>query len=118
MAPRMAIPREPPTCLMLFSTAEPTPALSMGTEPMAAAVVGVMASPMPAPPMRSGGKRSQKFEPASKRVSRSSESDTSAIPPVISQRDPIRSDSLPAIGASRTIRIVIGRKVAPAWVGE
>ncbi len=40
------------------------------------------------------------------------------MPPPISQREPIRSDCFPAIGASRMIRIVIGRNAAPAFVGE
>ena len=53
IAPIKAIPSEPPTWRMLFSTAEPTPALSTGTEPMAAAVVGVIASDMPKPPSTS-----------------------------------------------------------------
>ncbi len=43
---------------------------------------------------------------------------TSVIPPPISQRDPTRSDSRPAIGAMRMISIVIGRNAAPACVGE
>ena len=42
---------------------------------------------------------------------------TSVIPPPISQRDPIRSESFPAIGATTMIRSVIGRKLAPAFVG-
>ena len=35
-----------------------------------------------------------------------------------SQREPIRSEVFPAIGASRMIRIVIGRNAAPAWTAE
>ena len=50
IAPMIAIPSEPPTWRKLFSTAEPTPALSTGTEPIAAAVVGVIVSAMPKPP--------------------------------------------------------------------
>ena len=38
----IAMPSEPPTWRMLFRTAEPTPALSRRTEPIAAAVVGVI----------------------------------------------------------------------------
>ena len=40
------------------------------------------------------------------------------MPVVISQRDPTRSDAFPAIGAIRMIRMVIGRKAAPAWTAE
>ena len=40
------------------------------------------------------------------------------MPAPISQREPMRSESFPAIGAMRMIRIVIGRKIAPAFVGE
>ena len=51
-----AIPSEPPTCRIEFSTAEPTPALSTGTELMAAAVVGVIVSAIPVPPIRRPGR--------------------------------------------------------------
>ena len=51
IAPVIAIPSEPPTWRALFSTAEPTPALSRWTEPIAAAVVGVIVIAMPTPPM-------------------------------------------------------------------
>ena len=40
------------------------------------------------------------------------------MPAPASPRDPTRSDRRPAIGAIRMIRIVIGRKLAPAWIGE
>ena len=40
------------------------------------------------------------------------------MPAPISQREPTRSESFPAIGATRMIRTVIGKKIAPAFVGE
>ena len=55
----IAIPSEPPTWRMLFSTAEPTPALSGRTEAMAAAVVGAIAIDIPRPPSSIPGSSSQ-----------------------------------------------------------
>ena len=40
------------------------------------------------------------------------------IPAVIRPRDPIRSLVFPAIGATRMIRIVIGRNAAPVWTAR
>jgi hypothetical protein len=62
MAPITAMPSAPPTWRMLFRTADPTPALSTGTEPIAAAVVGVITIAIPNPPTRRPGRTSQKFE--------------------------------------------------------
>ena len=59
IAPMTAIPVEPPTWRAAFSTAEPTPDLSTGTERTAAAALGVMTSDIPAPPTKSAGSRSQ-----------------------------------------------------------
>ena len=62
MAPMTAIPSAPPTWRMLFRTAEPARALSIGTEPVAAAVVGVITIAVPNPPTRRPGRTSPKFE--------------------------------------------------------
>jgi hypothetical protein len=59
IAPVIAIPSEPPTWRMLFSTAEPTPAWSRGTELIAAAVVGVIVNAMPTPITTRPGRISQ-----------------------------------------------------------
>ena len=65
------------------------------------------------------GKMFQKDEcSVEPREEQAARSPTSVIPPAISQREPIRSESFPAIGATRMISIVIGRNVAPAWIGE
>ena len=118
IAPMTAIPSAPPTWRKVFRTPEETPALATGTAPMAAAVIGVIVMAMPTPPMTSPGTRSQKPESRPSREKRTSEPATSVSPPAISQREPIRSESLPASGATRMIRNVIGRKIAPAWTGE
>ncbi len=60
----------------------------------------------------------QKLESSPSREKISSDADTRIIPVPISQREPTRSESFPAIGAMSTMRIVIGRKAAPACVGE
>ena len=118
MAPMIATPSEPPTWRMLFSTPDPTPALSTGTEPIAAAVVGVIAIAIPAPPTRRAGKRFQNDECWSSSEKRTSETLTSSMPPLISQRAPRRSDSFPATGAKKMMQSVIGRNDAPACTGE
>ena len=55
-----AMPSEPPTWRKLFNTPEPTPALSVGTDPIAADVIGDMVSAMPMPPSTSCGRSDQK----------------------------------------------------------
>ena len=47
-----------------------------------------------------------------------SRSATTVIPPAISQREPTRSESFPAIGAKMTIISVQGSSAAPAWIGD
>ena len=118
MAPITAMPSEPPICREEFSTAEPTPALSTGTEPIAAAVAGVITSAMPTPPTRRPGRMFQKSELVSSWAKITSDAATSARPPPISQRAPIESVSFPARGAIRMISTVIGRKIAPVWIAE
>ena len=43
----MATPRAPPTCRVVSLTAEPTPALSRGREPMIDSVAGAIVRAMP-----------------------------------------------------------------------
>ncbi len=62
MAPINAIPSEPPTWRKLFSTPEPTPALSIGTEPIAADVIGDITNAMPTPPRIIAGSSVQNVE--------------------------------------------------------
>src|SRR6266571_3713855 len=58
----IAIPSEPPTCRMLLMTAEPTPALSTGTDAIAAAVVGAITVAIPTPPTSRAGRMFQNDE--------------------------------------------------------
>jgi hypothetical protein len=62
-----AMPSDPPTCRIELSTAEPTPALSTGTELIAAAVVGVIVSAIPKPPTSKPGRIDQKLSCAPRR---------------------------------------------------
>ena len=62
IAPISAIPSEPPSWRKLFSTPDPTPALSTGTEPIAAAVIGDMVIAIPMPPSNIAGRSVQKSE--------------------------------------------------------
>ena len=114
IAPMTAIPSEPPTWRNVLSIPEPTPALSTGTELSAAAVIGVIMIAMPTPPSSIPG-RSERYDESVCSWAKTSSAPLSiVIPAVISQREPSLSDERPAIGATRMIRIVIGRKAAPA----
>ena len=97
-------------------TPEPTPALSTGTDPIAAAVVGAMVIAIPTPPTSRPGRIAQNDERASSVPNRTRATASRLIPPAISQRAPMRSENLPAIGATRMISTVIGRNVAPVWI--
>src|SRR5205823_2300585 len=103
---------------MLLMTAEPTPALATGTEPIAAAVVGVIVSAIPKPPTRRPGRMFQNDDARSSVEKMRSDDVTRSIPRPTSQREPTRSDSLPAGGATRMISTVIGRNVAPVSIAE
>src|SRR6059058_3975668 len=118
IAPIRAIPSEPPTCRKLLRTPEPTPALSIGTDAIAADVIGDITSAIPTPPMSIGGSSTQYELCTPRRCQSRLPIPSSVIPAPISQRDPILSERFPAIGAMSTIRMVIGRNVAPAFVGE
>ena len=109
-----AIPSEPPTWRNVLSIPEPTPALSTGTELSAAAVIGVIVIAIPTPPSSIPGRSERYDESVCSWAKTSSEPLSSVIPAVISQREPSLSDERPAIGATRMIRIVIGRNAAPA----
>ena len=113
-----AMPSEPPTWREQLSTAEPTPALSTATAPIAAAVVGVIASAIPRPPVSRPGRMSQNVEPTSSCAKSTSDSETSVMPAPTSHRDPTCRSSCPASGATRMISTVIGRKTAPVCVAE
>jgi len=47
MLPRIATPRVVPTSRVVSFIADPTPALSRGTDDMISSVIGVMVKPMP-----------------------------------------------------------------------
>src|SRR2546422_7035970 len=49
MLPITATPSAPPVCRVVSLTAEPTPALPGGNEPMIDSVAGAAVNPMPAP---------------------------------------------------------------------
>jgi hypothetical protein len=110
-----AMPIDPPTCRMLLITADPTPALSTGTEPMADAVVGAIVHAIPRPPTIRPGRSDQNVASASRRPNRARDSATSVMPAPMSHLPPKRSASRPATGATMMISSVIGRNVAPVW---
>ena len=110
IAPMIATPIVPPTWRALFSTAEPTPALSTGTLRVAAAALGVMVSDIPTPPMMSAG-RSSKKDASAPEAREDDELDREEDhPAVMSPLDPSRSLVFPASGAMRMISTVIGQE--------
>ena len=113
-----AMPSEPPTWRMLLMTAEPTPALSTGTDPIAAAVVGVIVRRHPDAAEKQARDDVPEVESASSWANISSEPVSSSIPAPISQREPTRSENFPAIGATNMISTVIGRNIAPVWIAR
>src|SRR5512132_4033902 len=110
------MPSEPPTWRMLLITAEPTPALSTGTDPIAAAVVGAIVIAIPTPPTSRPGRIAHHDDAASRVANNNSEPVKSTIPAPINQRGPIRSESFPANGAIRITSTVMGRNVAPVLI--
>ena len=68
IAPISAIPIEPPTWRKALRTAEPTPALSTGTERVAAAALGVIVIDMPNAAEDEPGQEVQKLESAPSRL--------------------------------------------------
>src|SRR2546430_16969098 len=85
---------------------------------MTAADIGVITNAIPRPPSMKPGSICQNPELTVTVESSRQQSATVVIPPAISQREPTRAESLPAIGAKMTIRIDHGSRAAPAWIGD
>ena len=91
-----AMPSAPPIWRKVFSTPEATPAFATGTEPIAAAAHrSHHERHADAADQRDPGSRSQKSEAVPSREKSTSELPTSVSPPAMSQREPMRSESLP-----------------------
>ena len=118
IAPMTPIPSATPTWRKVFSTPEATPALSTGAAPIAAADIGVITNDIPSPPRMKAGSMCQKLECSVTVESSRQQTATTVIPPAISQREPTRSESFPAIGAKMTTISVQGSSAAPAWIGD
>src|SRR3954447_9647893 len=118
IAPVIPIPSATPTWRKVLSTPEATPALATGAAPIAAADIGVITNDIPSPPRTNAGSMFQKDDSSVTVESSRQQIAPTVIPPAISQREPTRSESLPAIGANTTIISVQGRSAAPAWIGD
>ena len=118
IAPMIAIPSATPTWRNVLRTPDATPACATGAAPIAAADIGVITNDIPSPPRMKAGSMCQKLE-CRVTVERSTQQTATVVmPPAISQREPTRSESLPAIGAKITIITVHGSSAAPAWIGD
>src|SRR3954449_3357436 len=118
IAPMIPIPSATPTLRNVLGTPEATPAFATGTAPMAAADIGVITNDIPSPPRMNAGSRFQKDDSSVTVESSRQQTATTAIPPAISPREPIRSESFPAIGAKITTITVQGSSAAPVWTGD
>ena len=113
------MPSEPPTWRALFSTAEPTPALSRLTELIAAAVVGVIVRRHADPAEHHCGQQIPEVGvDAQQREDDERQADERSCRCRRAAAAPTLFTSLPACGAMNVIRSVIGRNIAPAWIGE
>src|SRR5207302_5839771 len=107
MAPSRATPNTPPSSRLVLVAAEATPACLVGTEAITAAVMGAMVRAMPEPHTTMDGKMTPKYEDAgSERSMRARPIAERAGPAVMNHREPYRSESRPATGASS--RIITG----------
>ena len=115
----IAIPSDPPIWRNVFSTPEPTPALSTGTAPIAAAVIGVIVNDIPMPPMTKPGSMCQKLECTPDRERIEQQTASSVMPAAISQREPDRGRTACRRSARRARSSASSAgSAAPAWIGE
>src|SRR5690606_40389890 len=115
--PRTAMPSAPPTSRVVSFTAEPTPALSSGSELMMAAVAGAIVLAIPED-MMTRDAAYWRYELSGP----SSESDprpiaTSVRPRPMTLRRPKRWTSASLLGATMTMVAADGRMASPAWSG-
>src|SRR5438874_5159141 len=119
MAPSRAIPNTPPISRLVFVAAEATPAFRTGTDPMTAAVIGVIVLAMPAARTRNAGSRTVVYgEPRSVRSMRARPRAATSGPKVMNHRDPKRSERRPDSGATNRMIREKARSRTPAATGE
>src|SRR6266550_1305458 len=113
-----ATPSAPPTWRVVSLTAEPTPALPGGREPMIDSVAGAVVKPMPAPKTtRTSPPRTADDINVSEAYI-ASDAATISSPPVTTRLVPKRSTNRGASGAQPMIPTATGAVSIPALSGE
>src|SRR5581483_6471921 len=118
MLPSTATPSAPPVWRVVSLTAEPTPALPGGSDPMIDSVAGAVVKPMPAPnQIRTSPPNSVDDINVSEAYIASAEA-TINSPPVTTRLVPTRSTTRGANGAQPMIPTATGAVSIPALSGE
>src|SRR5438876_467800 len=119
MAPSSAIPNTPPISRLVLVAADATPACRVSTDPITAAVIGVMVDAIPPASTRNAGSRTVKYgEPGWVRSSSASPPPATNGPNVMNHREPYRSESRPARGATTRMTKENASSRTPAPIGE
>ena len=113
IVPSTAMPRAAPSSRVVSLTAEPTPALSIGTADMMVPVAGAKTRPMPRP-WRANAEPSSRYELSTvSRVSRPKAMDVRTKPPEITAPTPNRSARPTLRGAVTIMAAAQGRVARP-----
>ena len=113
------MPNTPPISRLVLVAADATPACRVSTEPITAAVIGVMVMAIPAASTMKAGRSTVTYEESTwVRSRRPSPMAASRGPTVMNHRDPYRSDSRPEIGAMNRITTENANSRRPAPTGE
>src|SRR5215469_17611656 len=118
-APTAAAPITDPTWRLVFSKPEAAPATGGSMSRMATVVMGGNTHPMPAPATRNGGRKSYHAELGVAISAAQPMPEANRTRQVIRMYfPPVRSDSLPAAGATNMVMPVAGASVRPAFRAE
>src|SRR5438105_2005586 len=119
IAPSRAIPNTPPISRLVFVAADATPAWRVATDPITAAVMGVIVEAIPPASTRNAGNRTVRYgAPGCVRSNRARPPPATSGPNVMNHREPNRSESRPAVGATIRITMENASSRMPAPTGE
>ena len=114
------MPTEPPTCWLVLTIAEATPASPGPTPRVAVAIAGAIVSPSPTPISSSAGRTWVAYEESTPIcVSRIIAPLASSMPVVTSGRGPVRGSTSDVVVVAVAITVaIIGRNASPVRIGE
>jgi hypothetical protein len=113
--PSTATPSAPPTCSDVSLVADPTPASSLGTDPMTESVEGAMARPTPHPMIRKNGRHQRKPSPIVVWDRNPRPSAIRSSPGTTTDLVPILWASTAEKGAVTSSTSATGATASPAW---